>query len=493
MSEVRLGIAVKLGLLLTLFAVTLSGLTGYYLYRESRTLLLDSAQQELMLSTQVLAHRFTQKLEEIERHMAFMAQSPLTLRAFSSDAERRAEAESELAGSFTALMLRSPEYVQIRLIGAAEYGKERVRVDRGSGVPARVPDTLLQEKGHYPYVFKALRLAPGELFLSRIGLNKEINTYQNLQLPTLFVAMPVHDAQGTAIGVVVVNVDVDRLFGLMRVDLPNDVDLYMTNAAGDYLIHPDASQTFGFDRGRRIRIQDSVPEIQALLDGQGEARVLGIHKTTPQAERQVAVFVRVPFTRDRGVLLGLARPYSQVVGAAEKLRTSALNIGVLFAVLALLLALAVARVVTRPLAQIMVAVRHFAREHVMHGLPVQRRDEIGLLARTLNDMQSQVGSHLSALRESHAYLDHLARHDPLTGLPNRLMFFEQLDRSISAARRSSRHLAVLFVDLDHFKAINDNHGHEMGDRLLKTVADTLVGLMRKEDTVARLGATNSSS
>ena len=79
-----------------------------------------------------------------------------------------------------------------------------------------------------------------------------------------------------------------------------------------------------------------------------------------------------------------------------------------------------------------------------------------------------------------------ATHDPLTGLPNRALFRERLANALQRSRRHSANVAVLFIDLDGFKAINDSHGHEAGDALLKTVAARLVEHVRPGDTVGRL-------
>jgi diguanylate cyclase (GGDEF)-like protein/PAS domain S-box-containing protein len=82
---------------------------------------------------------------------------------------------------------------------------------------------------------------------------------------------------------------------------------------------------------------------------------------------------------------------------------------------------------------------------------------------------------------------HLATHDTLTGLPNRTLFIEELARSMCEARRDGRQLALLFVDLDHFKIINDTLGHDAGDLLLARMATTLRECLRPRDLVARLG------
>ena len=84
-------------------------------------------------------------------------------------------------------------------------------------------------------------------------------------------------------------------------------------------------------------------------------------------------------------------------------------------------------------------------------------------------------------------LQHQAHHDALTGLPNRILFYDRLDHAIAKAKRSQSKFALLFIDLDHFKEINDSLGHDIGDEILKTVTSRLQKTVRDEDTLARLG------
>ena len=84
-------------------------------------------------------------------------------------------------------------------------------------------------------------------------------------------------------------------------------------------------------------------------------------------------------------------------------------------------------------------------------------------------------------------LRHQALHDPLTGLPNRLLFIDRLEHALARTERREESIAVLFLDLDNFKLINDSFGHAVGDQLLLQVADRLDSCMRPQDTVARFG------
>ena len=94
---------------------------------------------------------------------------------------------------------------------------------------------------------------------------------------------------------------------------------------------------------------------------------------------------------------------------------------------------------------------------------------------------------ISEVRKSREQLEFMANHDILTGLPNRMLLFEHLEHSIASLKRSGRMGALLFIDLDYFKEINDNFGHHVGDKLLIEVAHRLKDAVRASDTVGRLG------
>jgi diguanylate cyclase (GGDEF)-like protein/PAS domain S-box-containing protein len=94
---------------------------------------------------------------------------------------------------------------------------------------------------------------------------------------------------------------------------------------------------------------------------------------------------------------------------------------------------------------------------------------------------------VSAARAKSLEMSHLAQHDVLTDLPNRVLFNDRLTQAIALAERQGKQLAVMFVDLDQFKKINDSLGHDVGDKLLRSVAGRLNACVRRSDTISRLG------
>lgn len=115
--------------------------------------------------------------------------------------------------------------------------------------------------------------------------------------------------------------------------------------------------------------------------------------------------------------------------------------------------------------------------------------EVSLQATTLDNklVYFAIIRDITERKKAEETINHLAFHDPLTDLPNRLLFFERLNRALVNARRNQKMLAVMFLDLDRFKFVNDVMGHAMGDTLLKDVSYKLVDCVRANDTVARMG------
>ncbi len=168
-----------------------------------------------------------------------------------------------------------------------------------------------------------------------------------------------------------------------------------------------------------------------------------------------------------------ARPYRTL-----ELQIAALSSLVLIA--ALIAARMFARGVSSPLERLAEGAQRIERGDYAEKIEIDQRDEIGRLALAFDRMRTGIAEREDRIR-------HQATHDALTGLPNRVLFLERLAQAVARTRGSGEIVAILMMDLDRFKEINDTLGHHFGDDLLKEIGRRLLDLLHDSDTVARLG------
>ena len=142
---------------------------------------------------------------------------------------------------------------------------------------------------------------------------------------------------------------------------------------------------------------------------------------------------------------------------------------------------------SRPLATLAEAVHRLAGGDGSAPLPASGLAEIIELATAFGTMRTRLAERTAEREQAEQALQYQALHDALTGLPNRVLFTDRLRFALAASVRRANSVAVLFLDLDNFKLINDSLGHEQGDAVLVAVADRLRGCIRPADTAARLG------
>lgn len=287
------------------------------------------------------------------------------------------------------------------------------------------------------------------------------------------MAVPIHDAQGRIIGAVA---------GLTRLDAANFLDNISQGhygKTGGYLLAAPQYRLFvtASDK-RRVMEEFPAPGVDPLID----RRVQGLEGTevfvNPHGVEVLSSTKRVPVT---GWFVVVSLPTEEAFAPIRDVRHRLLLATLLLTLLAGGLCWWVVR---RQLSPMLASVKALAvlSQSNLHPqpLPISREDEIGELIGGFNRLLAELGQREEQVRQ-------LAFYDPLTKLPNRRLLNDRLTQALADSKRSGRYGALMFLDLDNFKALNDAHGHGAGDLLLMQAADRLKKCVREVDTVVRLG------
>lgn len=275
----------------------------------------------------------------------------------------------------------------------------------------------------------------------------------------------------------IVPVMAPRLIGWVAMGRPlghDEVSQYRSLTGLDAVLATDASSG-----GRISATTLSRSDTDALTQALGR---IG-HNVRPVmlgTQRFYTAAVPIDSSRSKGVEVLLLGGIDAARARYQLLRRQILILATLATALALLVAVLVGRGVSRPVERLAKAARRIEDGDYTQPLPVRGTDELSMLAGAFNRMQYGIGDREARIR-------HQASHDNLTGLPNRVQALSALQGILARAHANGRHCAVLMLDLDHFKEINDTLGHAFGDGVLKVVAERLRKTIRSEDLLARLG------
>ncbi|OCC24173.1 hypothetical protein MB02_07860 [Croceicoccus estronivorus] len=394
------GLATKIALaagfigLLSIVALTA------YIYSGSRDILIERDSERLARSVEVSASRFNSRIEFGRQDTLLLARTPPILGIFRASARGGVDPldgsterlwHDRLSTIFAGMLEARPEYMQVRLIGAG--GREIVRVDRlRDGTLFRVPDNALQQKISRPYVHNALKMAKGEVYLSRIDLNQEHGRIEVPNRPVIRAATPVFSEAGELLGIIVINVDMGRIFDIIEGPGSSQIDFYLTNQDGDYLDHPEVGKRFGFELGRRYLIQAEFPALKGFVTGKAP-EFAGI--VNGPAGKVLAVATKVHYDpNDTGhyVVISEMSPADELAASMASVRNRAALAAAVVLVLGLVAVAWLVKVLSRPLKEISdmaVAVAHGDRRVDIQRIGT-RRDEVGVLARSFETMVEKV-------------------------------------------------------------------------------------------------------
>jgi diguanylate cyclase (GGDEF)-like protein len=287
------------------------------------------------------------------------------------------------------------------------------------------------------------------------------------------MAVPVRDAQLRTVAVVM---------GVAPLAAPGFLDLVETGKVGKtggLLLVSPRDRIFVTSSEATLRLKPlPEPGINPLHDqAMGGWRGTGVTRNANGGEELSAV-VSIP---SANWFLVVRTPSTEAFQVVNTLLSAVVRNSIWVSLLLVLSLVLLLVYIFRPLKQAAAHMRAMAEgQQALAHLPVVRQDEVGAMVSSFNAL-------VDKLLLSESRMHYLAHHDALTSLPNRMAFQQNLAQSVALADRQQGSLALLFIDLDGFKKVNDSLGHAMGDQLLVQVAARLRGCVRASDMVGRLG------
>ena len=416
-------------------------------HRMTRETVSRSIREEEMLEIAYTAEQIVSSYQSFWADALYLSSSR-TLIAWLQD-----QAEYETAAADLLNFARSRRvYDNVRFLDM--QGNERIRINEYNGYFFVESKNALQNKAHRYYYQESAKLKQGEIYLSRLDLNVENGEIEIPYRPMVRIGTPVFDDAGNKRGVLVLNMPGNQI--LDYVDTLSAVpsrQVMLVNGHGYCLKGPDPEKEWGFMFAEKNRT--------------------GFAWTYPKAWQRIFFAHQGQFFLDKGLYtfagIDPRLSYVPVLDRTSVPPESIHKPGGSY-----------------PLKLISLYPAGEYRELLWErakGLL------LGYFASLLVTFIFSliIARFLVIQLESRKMIEHLALHDSLTGLPTRRLFYDRLETALKLVRRNRQHLAVLFLDLDNFKKLNDSAGHEAGDILLVETARRIQQNLRESDSVARLG------
>jgi PAS domain S-box-containing protein len=302
-----------------------------------------------------------------------------------------------IASRLAAELEAKPTYAMFRIIGLDDDGRELVRVDRaGPDETVRiVPEEGLQKRNNRSYFQETIGLTPGQIYVSPLDLGRRNGLIEQVHRPTLRVATPIFADDGSLFGLFMINVDMRRAFDRIRSSAWPGETIYVVNRQGDYLIHPDRSREFGSVLGKPTDWKADFPHLASQAGAtQGSAEII------PDDAARAGGIALAPALLAGIEWVGVIEttPYAAIMAPAAGIRNTSLLVGAIAVLCAAVLAVLIARSLTRPIVQLTEAVQGVARKGKV-AIPVNASGETGVLARAFARAIEEVNTKTIALEQ----------------------------------------------------------------------------------------------
>ncbi len=332
-------------------------------------------------------------LNEVSNDIAVIANSP-TLQHYVKNPS--AESTSDIEQLFRITLQNKASYFQIRWIGVENNGKEVIRFDKINDQVFK-SDTL-QEKGDREYFRKSLEIDKGEFYFSEINLNEEYGVISEPFTPTLRAASPIFKDSGEPMGVLVINVDMNRLYQSFRHIAGSDTQFYLIDSNGQYLYSPNEEEQFASQNGKDFNFYSDFNINPNKITGRDENfDLLQAHD-----QSYLSFIKELEYFKGRRKVYLISSIEQQVLlESARTVRAYSLRTLLIVCLISILISLIFTSFLSKKITQITRAISNYDKglSNNIH-LPVNRKDEIGILAKSFTKMKARIDENVEVLNQS---------------------------------------------------------------------------------------------
>ncbi|WP_242202730.1 hybrid sensor histidine kinase/response regulator [Aestuariivivens insulae] len=460
-------IVIRLALFFTGLIIFSILLSGYLVFEKSSKVITEYAKNRIIHESELAEQAFYALLNEVSNDIAVIASSP-TLNNYALDPSRKST--KDINSLFQSILSNKASYFQIRFIGAENNGKEIIRFDKKDGVVFQSDD--LQEKGNRDYFKEAIHIKKGELYFSKINLNEEYGIISKPYTPTLRAASPIFNTNNKAIGIVIINVDLTRLYNTLDKISKGESQLYLLDKAGEYLYALDKDKLFASQTGNDYNFYSDfkINPNTSFTPKQVETG------TSVNLNNNLLSYAKLLsyFKGKRNLYLIAAVKQNILLQSAHAVRANSLQALLLVCLICILLSWFFVSIISKKINQITKAISNYDEGMTSDiPLPVNRNDEIGVLARTFKKMKAKIDQNVNKLnialeKEKQAkqqrdeFLQNMSHElrTPLNAILGLTQLLKKNTQSnaqlpiIEALDRSANNLAGLVYDvLDHKKIV----------------------------------------
>ncbi|MEF2070148.1 sensor histidine kinase [Consotaella aegiceratis] len=385
-----MNLSLRLSIVMVALVALTAGAVGVLIYKRAVTAVVPSTLQSLRSNAGLVAANLEGFAAGARADVLALSTMPFVVDA-AVELETIAPAtpsegspgqwRSHLAAVFTSMLQAQPHYLELRLIGADNSAMELVRVvrDESSLVTRVINEADLRSRADRPYVAATLALPRGGVYVSRLDYRRDGGDVIEPPIPVLRIATPVRSGSEAPLGLMIIILDMRPILQQLPVQTPNGANLYLVDAEGNYLVHPDPRRAFAFERGDPALFQDDWPNLADIVTTEAPMTTTAVG--ADHIEYAVAAWP-VRLAEVRPLLVLELMPIPQLLAQFGNVARSSLNVGLAAALIAALLAMVMGITFTRPLREIARAVD--PAETTARPLPLEAKGEIGVLARALH-------------------------------------------------------------------------------------------------------------